>query len=115
MLTLPWLVTSGIKKMKTAKNGLERPLRRSSKRRLLVPSLLLAQDAVFHSLCPIAYQDDTGFHFGAPGYKPEKRSTLEAILKNHASSEPSPATPRAQNSRPFSIFRKPRCAAGRAR
>jgi hypothetical protein len=94
MPTLPWLVPSGIKRVK---GGSEEPLRRPRKRPL-IPYLLLAHDAVFHSLCPIAYQDETGFHYGAPEDRSEQLSlgnidenpNLETILRGEASSDHCP-------------------------
>jgi hypothetical protein len=37
-------------------------------KRLLLSYLPMARDSVLHWLCPVGYEDETGFHYGKPGH-----------------------------------------------
>ena len=37
-------------------------------KRLLLSYLPMARDSVLNWLCPVGYEDETGFHYGKPGH-----------------------------------------------
>jgi hypothetical protein len=54
---------------------------------------------MFHTLCPIAYQDETGFHYGTPEFK----TPIFAQAKTDQSSKPEIGSVGQPSSQPSAV------------